>query len=1450
MRALFIAFFTLLISSAIAQVNDDFSDGDFTAGTQWSGTDAEFIVNASNRLQLNAAAAGQSYLSTAFNETSLDGKEWRFYIRQSFAGSGNNFSRVYLASNLANLSFTGSASAGANGYFLLFGEAGSEDAIRLFRDGNAGDAPVEIAAGPLGQVASSFTLIVRVTRDDQGNWEIFTAPEGSDDFVSQATGTDATFTTSTHLGVVCTYTISNATNFFFDDFFFDTPIADTEAPIVTAFNVSGDNALSLSFSETLDQSTAENAANYTVDNGVGNPVSAVLSNGTEVLLTFAANLPVDVNLNLSVANVSDPAGNAMLPVVLPFLIPDALPIVNDDFSDGDFTNVHLWSGSDADFFVNIDEVQLNAPEAGQSYLSTSFLPQSLDDKEWRFRLRHDFAGSSSNFSRVYLAASQGDLSFSGSGAAGVQGYFLRFGETGSEDAIRLFRDDAAGSSPVEILAGTAGFVAASFNIDVRVTRDASGNWQLFAGPAGGVLSFQGEAVESTYTTAAHLGFTFTYTASNVAGFRFDDVYFGPIVPDETAPQLLSASAEGENTVTLIFTEPLDAGSAENALNYSVDNGVGTPISAVLGGSGEWVTLTFASAFPANTTLTVSASGIADLAGNTAVPQSAEFMYIVAGNAQPGDVVINEILADPTPALGLPEAEFIELFNATESVFDLDGWVLVNTTTTRSLPAQVLLPGEHLIVCDAGDAALFADFGTVIGIDGWVALTNDADSLTLLNAAQDVIDIVSYSVSWYGNTDLDDGGITLERINPLSNCSGSFNWTASSSFAGGTPGAQNSVFNDAPDTAAPQYTNYAFVNPNTLIVSFNEPLDLTIFDGAFDYLISPVLGDANVSPTENLEGIRFIFDSPTEVGTEYLLTLIGVADCEGNSVLEPIEITIIRGAVPEPGDLIINEIMASPSASVPSSPNAEYVEIFNRSGQLLDLRGVLLESAEITEPLLLEAGGYAVLTDADDLAAFSNVPLLIGMDAFPQLTDAGRTIVLFGGEVELDKVSYTDEWYNDPERQGSGYSLERINPDHPCSDQDNWRASQADAGHTAGAQNSVFSTEPDNRIPEVTNVFVTDALILDLVFNKQLDPQSVNTVVIDVGTFTNSVFTSLNYFLAAAEMTDETNRVMRVQFTGGFEEGIIYAVRVSGVVDCWGNEIPAESPSQQRFAVPEVHQDGDLIINEILFNPYEDGTDYVEIYNRSSRNISLAGWQLAREDAGEVLGYAVMTELPYLLYPGEYIVFSESAFGVLPFYPAAPADRLLVVDDVPTYNNGDGVVILAEPNGEVHDRIAYTEDMHYPLLRDVKGVSLERIDVERDSDDLTNWHSAAESVNYGTPGYENSQLASAEGEELLSVSPEVFSPDNDGLDDVCLISYTLPREGFTVNVQVYDDFGRPIRQVTNNVLAATEGSFSWDGFRDDRQKAGIGMYIVFLEAFHPDGEVIQAKAVAVLGHLLD
>ncbi|MEY3148152.1 MAG: hypothetical protein RL688_1371, partial [Actinomycetota bacterium] len=65
-----------------------------------------------------------------------------------------------------------------------------------------------------------------------------------------------------------------------------------------------------------------------------------------------------------------------------------------------------------------------------------------------------------------------------------------------------------------------------------------------------------------------------------------------------------------------------------------------------------------------------------------------------------------------------------------------------------------------------------------------------------------------------------------------------------------------------------------------------------------------------------------------------------------------------------------------------------------------------------------------------------------------------------------------------------------------------------------------------------------------------------------------------------------------------------------------------------------------------------------------------------------------------------------------------------------------------------DRVAYLNDWHFKLISDEEGVSLERIDHNAVSQDASNWHSAASSVNYGTPTYKNSQYrldAAVQGE---------------------------------------------------------------------------------------------------------
>ena len=127
--------------------------------------------------------------------------------------------------------------------------------------------------------------------------------------------------------------------------------------------------------------------------------------------------------------------------------------------------------------------------------------------------------------------SNGDLSFT-SATTGTQGlgYFLKLGEAGSTDAIKLCRDDGA-SGIVELAAGSSGLIAGAFEIRIQVLRDAAGLWQVQVDPSGGVnFSSEINVIDNTYSTTSYLGVSCLYTASNANKFYFDDIYCGAPIP--------------------------------------------------------------------------------------------------------------------------------------------------------------------------------------------------------------------------------------------------------------------------------------------------------------------------------------------------------------------------------------------------------------------------------------------------------------------------------------------------------------------------------------------------------------------------------------------------------------------------------------------------------------------------------------------------------------------------------------------------------------------------------------------------------------------------------------------------------------------------------------------------------------------------------------------------------
>ncbi len=147
--------------------------------------------------------------------------------------------------------------------------------------------------------------------------------------------------------------------------------------------------------------------------------------------------------------------------------------------------------------------------------------------------------------------------------------------------------------------------------------------------------------------------------------------------------------------------------------------------------------------------------------------------------------------------------------------------------------------------------------------------------------------------------------------------------------------------------------------------------------------------------------------------------------------------------------------------------------------------------------------------------------------------------------------------------------------------------------------------------------------------------------------------------------------------------------------------------------------------------------------------------------------------------------------------------------------------------------------------------MERINPHGTSDDASNFHSAAEMVNFATPGYQNSQYSlSTVFKGTVNIDPETFSPDNDGYQDILNINYQFAEPGNVANVRIYDRNGRLIRNLVNNELLGLQGTFKWDGITEDKSKSRIGIYIIYFEVFNPSGDQKVYKKSAVLAGFLD
>jgi hypothetical protein len=433
------------------------------------------------------------------------------------------------------------------------------------------------------------------------------------------------------------------------------------------------------------------------------------------------------------------------------------------------------------------------------------------------------------------------------------------------------------------------------------------------------------------------------------------------------------------------------------------------------------------------------------------------------------IVISEIMADPTPPVRLPGLEYIELFNRGSFMVDLEGWQLVMGDHCRVLQGMEIAPGGYLILCKSGSEGAFQPYGKTLPVSAMPAVVNTGQTLTLRSVSGKVVHSVTFSPDWYPSAEKAEGGWSLEIIDPDNPCSSDENWTASSDPRGGTPGTRNSVDAENPDIHPPRLLRATLPSDSTVMLLFNERLD----DAG---MRSPELYSANhglfhpikADPAEpEYQSVLLSYPRSFDPKLCYTLTVLPVLrDCAGHPLAGNNQVEFaIPGAV-SPADILLNEILFDPHPG-----ESEFIECYNRSDKVLDLSdlsinlndpwtGRITSAVALSEyPFLLFPGCFAVITrKASQLPnhCYTKNPgvILEIPDLFTFPDTEGMIMLTNPLSGTIDALHYTKDMHAGVLHRLEGVSLERTDSENPADRPENWYSASTAAGYcTPGAPNS-------------------------------------------------------------------------------------------------------------------------------------------------------------------------------------------------------------------------------------------------------------------------------------------------------------------------------------------------------------------------------------------------------------
>lgn len=550
-------------------------------------------------------------------------------------------------------------------------------------------------------------------------------------------------------------------------------------------------------------------------------------------------------------------------------------------------------------------------------------------------------------------------------------------------------------------------------------------------------------------------------------------------------------------------------------------------------------------------------------------------------------------------------------------------------------------------------------------------------------------------------------------------------------------------------------------------------------------------------------------------------------------------------IPVKDKIILSEILVKHSPSI-YLPNSQYIELFNPQKDTINIRNWKIEtsntsSLKIQNDIKILPQSYLIIVwEKNQLNYFPKNINKIYLDGLPQIYNISATrryIRLLNEQNQIvDHFFYDDITFKDNKKDG-GWSLEKIDLYSPCI-KNNWGFSEDENGGTPGIENSLTNkTIQENKFFIKELGVLQNSKTLKILFSENIND---NFEAKKISNYRLENQKILNIAFSNEIFLDE----LFIEFEDDLEWGNLYNIEISdNIKNCRGNNL---SKNKFNFGITDFPEKNELIINEVLYNPYDNGEKFIEIYNKSDRFLNLNDIKLVSIKNNQ---FHSEKNLPNnIILPNQHIFLAKNLEGVSSFYSCEENNFLEMKDGIPNISVSQDRIGIITKSKKIIDEMQYNNNMHSENIRTTKGISLERISYENSSLNIKNWTSASFSVKHASPGYENSNsLNNTNNTSNIEIVNKTLVLKN-GIPIVPLeVEYNFD-ETFSSTIKIYNSNGNLIHNLHNNELFPPKGKFFWNGNTINSIKLSSGIYILSIDGYSENGKIYSFKLPFVIGIL--